>query len=139
MIHHVTDPRTGIARTLKFMPSVAEIVEACERAKRILPGLRQMAEREALGFRFVDDRANNKLGYFNSEGVRWEDREKPRALPSPPADPEKARALVELIRIPATVSKPEHEPRDDGKHGARVAAELAAKKARRTSHDQNEQ
>lgn len=42
IIEHVTDPRTGIQRTLKWLPEVAEVVEACEgeivrrrKAKRI--------------------------------------------------------------------------------------------------------
>lgn len=31
VIDHVTSPRTGLQRTCKFPPSVAEVVEACER------------------------------------------------------------------------------------------------------------
>lgn len=31
VIEHVTSPRTGLQRTCKFPPSVAEVVEACER------------------------------------------------------------------------------------------------------------
>lgn len=30
VVHRVTDPRTGVARKVKFLPSVAEVVEACE-------------------------------------------------------------------------------------------------------------
>jgi hypothetical protein len=31
-VQHATDPRTGVARRLKFLPSVAEVSEACERS-----------------------------------------------------------------------------------------------------------
>jgi len=34
VIDYVTDPRTGIARKSKWMPSVAEIAEACEHEKQ---------------------------------------------------------------------------------------------------------
>jgi hypothetical protein len=30
VVEHVTDPRTGLPRTAKFLPSVAEVVAACE-------------------------------------------------------------------------------------------------------------
>jgi hypothetical protein len=30
VIAYVTDPRTGIARRLKWLPSIAEVIEACE-------------------------------------------------------------------------------------------------------------
>jgi len=34
VIEYVTDPRTGIARKSKWMPSVAEISDACEYEKQ---------------------------------------------------------------------------------------------------------
>lgn len=34
VIEYVTDPRTGIARKSKWMPSVAEIADACEHEKQ---------------------------------------------------------------------------------------------------------
>lgn len=34
VIEYVTDPRTGLARKSKWMPSVAEISDACEHEKR---------------------------------------------------------------------------------------------------------
>ncbi len=34
IIQRVTDPRTGIARTSKWMPNVAEVSEACDTAKK---------------------------------------------------------------------------------------------------------
>lgn len=36
VIQRVTDPRTGLPRTMKFMPNVAEVSEACENAKLFL-------------------------------------------------------------------------------------------------------
>jgi hypothetical protein len=30
VVRYVTDPRTGIPRKLKFLPSVAEVAEACD-------------------------------------------------------------------------------------------------------------
>ncbi len=34
VIEEVTDPRTGLARVLKFLPAIAEIAEACEARMR---------------------------------------------------------------------------------------------------------
>src|SRR4051812_28055790 len=31
VIRYVTDPRTGLQRKLKFPPSIAEVIEACDR------------------------------------------------------------------------------------------------------------
>ena len=40
VVEHVTDPRTGLPRTLKWLPSVAEVVEACEQRQRAKRPLR---------------------------------------------------------------------------------------------------
>ena len=45
VIKHVTDPRTGLPRTMKFMPNVAEVAEACDRAKSFLAAEKILAER----------------------------------------------------------------------------------------------
>lgn len=37
VIEFVTDPRTGIARRLKWLPSIAEVAEACDREKTFGP------------------------------------------------------------------------------------------------------
>ena len=36
VIRRVTDPREGVARTLKWMPTIAEVSEACDAAKRAI-------------------------------------------------------------------------------------------------------
>jgi hypothetical protein len=33
VVEYVTDPRTGLPRTSKWLPSIAEVVEACDAAK----------------------------------------------------------------------------------------------------------
>lgn len=49
VIVHVTDPRTGIARTNKFMPNPAEVAEACDAAKEYFYWCAKAA---ALGWRW---------------------------------------------------------------------------------------
>jgi len=49
VVDYVCDPRTGLPRTLKFLPTVAEVVEACEarvKMRQSLDDLRKRAERE---------------------------------------------------------------------------------------------
>ena len=41
VIEHVTSPRTGIQRRLKWPPSISEVVEACEQHQDYLARLRQ--------------------------------------------------------------------------------------------------
>lgn len=43
-MQHVTDPRTGIQRTNKWLPEVAEVVEACEAEIGRRQRLRRLAE-----------------------------------------------------------------------------------------------
>ena len=47
VVQRVTDPRTGIARKVKFLPSIAELSEACERALLEVWGPLYRAAREA--------------------------------------------------------------------------------------------
>jgi hypothetical protein len=51
VIQRVTDPRTGIARTNKWMPNPAEVAEACDEAKGYLEGVRWL---ESRGYWLVD-------------------------------------------------------------------------------------
>jgi hypothetical protein len=49
VIDYVCDPRTGLPRTLKYLPTIAEIVDACDSRMKLaeaLEKLRQRAERE---------------------------------------------------------------------------------------------
>lgn len=45
VVRLVTDPRTGIARTLKFLPSVAEVAGACDAAAKSIWAERFLAAR----------------------------------------------------------------------------------------------
>lgn len=56
VVNRVTDPRTGLQRSSKFPPSIAEIVKACESAKKIIAGLRYVAEKKALGYEWDSNR-----------------------------------------------------------------------------------
>jgi hypothetical protein len=49
VVQRVTDPRTGIARKIKFLPTVAEMSEECEAAKKYLADI---AFLEGRGYRF---------------------------------------------------------------------------------------
>ena len=73
VIEKVTSPLTGIQRRLKFAPSIAEVVEACEEAMK---PIRRRWEREEL------------------------ERERARALPPPnrPLTPEEQARRVEQVR-----------------------------------------
>lgn len=51
VVQRVTDPRTGIARKLKFLPTVAELSEECEAAKSYLDAVHKL---EAMGYKLVD-------------------------------------------------------------------------------------
>ena len=53
VIQRVTDPRTGYARTHKFMPNPSEISEACDEAKAYLADEKIM---EAKGWRWHEDK-----------------------------------------------------------------------------------
>lgn len=35
---------------------------------------------DALGFAWVNDQANDRVGFYNAEGMRWQDRHKPRQI-----------------------------------------------------------
>lgn len=45
VIQRATDPRTGLARKLKFLPTVAEVSEECEGAKSYLRSIAILKER----------------------------------------------------------------------------------------------
>jgi hypothetical protein len=45
VIQRATDPRTGMARKLKFLPTVAEVSEECEAAKSYLNAVASLARR----------------------------------------------------------------------------------------------
>ncbi|WP_316205765.1 hypothetical protein [Bradyrhizobium sp. SZCCHNS1012] len=137
VVRYVTDPRTGIQRKLKWPPVIAELVEACDHAKQMLPAMRQKAEMAALGFQWTNDPANHRIGYYNAEGVRWQDRHKPRLLarPSRPATAEQMAELQALLAMQSARREPAHEPVNDGRHHARVAADLASKKARNVARE----
>lgn len=45
VVDYVTDPRTGLPSTQKFLPSVAEVREACENRARYLDRLASYGER----------------------------------------------------------------------------------------------
>jgi hypothetical protein len=53
VIRYVTDPREGIARQSKWMPSIAELSEACEAKKKWLKACKELA---AKGFSWNGDR-----------------------------------------------------------------------------------
>lgn len=36
VVEHVTDPRTGLPRSLKWLPSVAEVAEACDQRQEAI-------------------------------------------------------------------------------------------------------
>jgi len=59
VVDYVCDPRTGIARRLKFLPTIAEVAEACDaemaprreaeaRRARVERQLRERAEYDAI-------------------------------------------------------------------------------------------
>ncbi|HVI27512.1 hypothetical protein [Hansschlegelia sp.] len=45
VVKRVTDPRIGVARSVKFLPSIAEISDVCEREAKKGGDVRRMAER----------------------------------------------------------------------------------------------
>jgi hypothetical protein len=51
VVQRVTDPRTGIARKIKFLPTVAELSEECEAAKTYLEAKASLEER---GWQLID-------------------------------------------------------------------------------------
>lgn len=53
VIEHVTDPRTGLPAKLKFLPSVAEVREACEDHWKFVKARREL---EKKGWRYVNGR-----------------------------------------------------------------------------------
>ena len=58
VVRYITDPRTGLQRRIKFLPSIAEIVEACD--ERVV----EIAKQE--------------------EGKRWKARKVAEPQPMPP-------------------------------------------------------
>jgi hypothetical protein len=128
VIRRVTDPVHGLPRKLKWMPTVAEVGDECERVTAIVRGERIVAERAAQGFRWIDDRSNGKLGFYNDQGQRWEHRQK--AIPPPKPLAIERMPLVERALAGAVQHIPAEMPLapDDGRHAARIADELARRK-----------
>jgi hypothetical protein len=72
VIKRVTDPVRGLPRTNKWPPNPAEVADACDRMVAIIKGERLIAEREAAGFRWIDDRANTgRIGFYNDRGENY--------------------------------------------------------------------
>ena len=74
VIERVTDPRVWIPRDLTFPPNPAEVADACKRAARIIKGERLIAERETQGYRWIDNPADNRVGFYNQHGQHWDDQ-----------------------------------------------------------------
>jgi hypothetical protein len=53
VMQHVTDPRTGIPAKLKFLPSVAEVREACEDHSKYVRARQHLLDK---GWRFENGR-----------------------------------------------------------------------------------
>src|SRR6185312_3637197 len=71
VILYATDPRTGIQNEYpRFPPNVGEIGQYLKTAQKRVNGLRLIAERGALGYCWVDDPANNRLGFYSQAGQR---------------------------------------------------------------------
>lgn len=67
VVSYVTNPKTGIQRRQKWPPTVFEIGEACDAAAKIVKGRQFLAEREARGFFWSD----NRSVFINEEGERY--------------------------------------------------------------------
>lgn len=125
VIQHVTDPRTGLVRTCKFLPDGPEVLEACNIAKGVLAGLRIMNERQAAGYRYIEDRADNRLGWFNSQGERWEDRQKQSQASKPVAIADKRRLDRAIGSALLRIDEPKLPlPEDDSRHFERIKHDL---------------
>jgi hypothetical protein len=53
VVQHVTDPRSGLPAKLKFLPSVAEVREACEDHWKFVKARQELIEK---GWRYVGGR-----------------------------------------------------------------------------------
>jgi hypothetical protein len=53
VVQHVTDPRSGLPAKLKFLPSVAEVREACEDHWMLVKARQELIEK---GWRYVGGR-----------------------------------------------------------------------------------
>ncbi len=51
MVEYVTDPRTGLPAKLKWLPTVAEVREACEKRAEYYVNVKSL---EARGYRWID-------------------------------------------------------------------------------------
>ena len=71
VIDRVTDPVRGIARKLKFMPSIAELFDECGRIASVIDGERIIAEREAQGFQWLESAKDGRLGFYNAQGDKY--------------------------------------------------------------------
>lgn len=71
VIRRVTDPVRGLPRKIGWLPQIKEVAEECERIARVVKGERLIAERETAGFRWIDDRANSRLGFYNDRGDKY--------------------------------------------------------------------
>lgn len=113
VVVHVTSPLTGIQRRLKFPPTIAEIVEACEEV--YVPIRRAMGREQARR-----DAARALPGPFRRRTAEEQER----------IDSQVAEVRQKLgMPQPKTWIEPLKE--SDGKHALRVAADLDRRRAMR--------
>jgi len=103
VVDFVIDPRTGILGTSKWMPSVAEIKEACENAHRKICEDRERERRIEAQLAARDETYASPLDAAKLKQLAdaWLDRSDPKAQelagqrPKAPPTEEQKRALVE--------------------------------------------
>jgi hypothetical protein len=135
VLARATHPRTGIQSTLTFPPSIHELIEFLKTTEKVLEGEAIIAERKAQGFEWIDEPAENMVGFYNAEGIEWHKRDIPRL--AGPAKPLSITQQGQAERAIATAAQRMDGPRfevpltpDDGRYAERIAADLAARKAR---------
>ena len=115
IIARVTDPRTGLARRLRFLPTVAEVADACE--VEMVPYRRRW--REELKRR--EDEQERAL--------------RARALPDAQAE---KRILAKLSAELTATADPAHRKVEIpavSEHARRVIVDIARRKAESISHE----
>ena len=128
-----TDPtlRDCIQRTHKWPPSLAELSDALDAAAKAIETEQFIAERERQGFAWVNDPANNRIGFYNAAGQRYGDPQSVRQIAGPTVGPERVQALLVTLKTNKVPAKPVYEPPRDNGHHERVAADIEARRARR--------
>lgn len=110
VVEYISSPYTGIQRKLKFPPALAEVVEACDD-------------------RLEHEQNIARLAALPKAHIKPQDRPEP-------SEEEKERVkagfakLLGGVRENNVVSAPQPQPKFSGPHAARVAADLAARRAR---------